>query len=45
MRTPSENVRGVHSTLLEGAFLADGHLMALLDLTAVLEIQDGSARS
>jgi purine-binding chemotaxis protein CheW len=45
MRTPPENVRGVHSTLLEGVFLTDGHLMALLDLTAVLEIQDGPARS
>jgi purine-binding chemotaxis protein CheW len=45
MRTPPENVRGAHSTMLEGVVLADGHWMALLNLPTVLEIQDGPARS
>lgn len=45
MRAPPENIRGAHSTMLEGVVQADGHLMALLNLSAVLEIQDGPARS
>ncbi|MCU0571710.1 MAG: chemotaxis protein CheW [Syntrophobacteraceae bacterium] len=45
MRAPPDNIKGAHSTMLEGVVLADGHLMALLNLSEVLEPRDGPARS
>jgi purine-binding chemotaxis protein CheW len=45
MKPPPENVRGVQSDMVEGVCRVDDRLMALLDLTTVLAVDEGHVRN